>query len=100
MWNACGPVVSAEKAAIGAWLKGVAPSTELRKWFGHDPAKWEEFKKRYWEELKGSHDALAELNEYLKKGNVTFVYAAHDEEHNSALALKDFLVSEGFSAIL
>ena len=64
--------VSREKAAVDAWLKDVAPSSELRKWFGHDPAKWEEFKRRYWEELKGSQDALSELQRVFEEGECYF----------------------------
>ncbi|MGC9258484.1 MAG: DUF488 domain-containing protein [Phycisphaerae bacterium] len=80
-----------EKAAIDLWLKDVAPSTELRKWFGHDPAKWVQFKKRYWDELRQNPSAVEALRQHIKKGDVTFVYAAHDQEHNGALALREFL---------
>lgn len=83
--------VTKEKAAIDLWLKDVAPSTELRKWFGHDPVKWEEFKKRYWDELRHNQPAVENLRAYMKKGNVTFVYAARDEMHNGASALREFL---------
>lgn len=80
-----------EKAAIDLWLKDVAPSAELRQWFGHDPVKWEEFKKRYWDELRHNPSAVETLREHIKKGDVTFVYAARDETHNGALALWKFL---------
>jgi uncharacterized protein YeaO (DUF488 family) len=80
-----------ESAAVDLWLKEVAPSAKLRKWFGHDPAKWEEFKKRYWKELVESVEAVQLLKQKARQGTVTFVYAARDEEHNSALALKRFL---------
>ena len=79
------------KAKIDWWLKDVAPSAELRKWFGHDPAKWEQFKKRYWDELRHNQPAVEALREHIKKGAVTFVYAARDEKHNGALALREFL---------
>jgi uncharacterized protein YeaO (DUF488 family) len=78
-------------AAVDLWLKEVAPSPELRKWFGHDPAKWEQFEKRYWKELEEKEQAVQLLKQKAKRGTVTLVYAARDEEHNSALALKRFL---------
>jgi uncharacterized protein YeaO (DUF488 family) len=84
-----------ERAAVDLWLKDVAPSTELRKWFGHDPAKWEAFQRRYREELRQKKDAIQLLKEKGKKGTVTLVYAARDEEHNGALALKRFLEGRG-----
>ena len=73
------------------WLKELAPSTELRKWFGHDPARWEEFQARYREELREKKDALALLMEKSKGRTVTLVYGARDEEHNEALVLKRIL---------
>ena len=78
-------------AKVDLWLKEVAPSPELRKWFGHDPAKWEQFQKRYWKELEEKEEAVQLLKQKGKQGTVTLVYAARDEEHNSALALKRFL---------
>jgi uncharacterized protein YeaO (DUF488 family) len=69
----------------------VAPSPELRKWFGHDPAKWEQFQKRYWKELEEKEEVVQQLKQKGKQGTVTLVYAARDEEHNGALALKRFL---------
>ena len=80
-----------ERAAVDLWLKEVAPSPELRKWFGHDPAKWEQFQKRYWKELQEKKEAVQQLKQKSKQGTVTLVYAARDEEHNGALALKQFL---------
>jgi uncharacterized protein YeaO (DUF488 family) len=80
-----------EKAAIDLWLKEVAPSTELRRWFGHDPRKWAEFRTRYRAELEDKGDAITTRRERLKEGPVTFLFAAKDEEHNSALALKEYL---------
>ncbi len=77
------------KADIDVWLKEIAPSTELRKWFGHDPDKWIEFKKRYHRELKNNKEQVAILKEYLKKRKVTLVYAAKDVEHNEAHILKE-----------
>lgn len=82
--------VSKEKAKIDHWLKDVAPSTALRKWFGHDPAKWVEFQKRYRAELKGSA-ALGELKQLASRSPTTLVYAAADEEHNNAVLLKSLI---------
>jgi uncharacterized protein YeaO (DUF488 family) len=79
------------RAAVELWLKEVAPSPELRKWFGHDRAKWEQFHKRYWKELEENEAAVQLLKQKGKQGTVTLVYAARDEERNSALALKRFL---------
>jgi uncharacterized protein YeaO (DUF488 family) len=80
-----------EKASVDLWLKEIAPSPELRKWYSHDIEKWKEFRSRYTKELKGKSELLDEIKKYTKKGKVTFVYAAHDEEHNSALVLRDYL---------
>ncbi len=76
---------------IDAWLKDLAPSTELRKWFGHDPAKWDEFRKRYAGELEQRSEALEELVEKARAGRVTLVFSAKDTEHNNAVALKEHL---------
>jgi uncharacterized protein YeaO (DUF488 family) len=78
-----------EKASVDLWLKDIAPSTELRKWFGHDPAKWHEFRKRYCRELKNNKEQSSLLKEQMKKGKVTLVYGAKDEEHNEALVIKE-----------
>ena len=78
-------------AHVDLWLKDVAPSTALRIWFGHDPARWDEFRQRYFEELKKSDDAVAQLRALIAEQPVTFVYAAKDPEHTHALALKDFV---------
>ncbi len=83
--------VSKQKTKIDLWLKDLAPSTELRQWYGHDPARWPQFRKRYWAELKGKGDVLALLKYVTRERPVTFVYAAADEERNSAVALKAFL---------
>ena len=79
------------RAAIDLWLKEVAPSPELRKWFGHDPARWKQFEQRYWKELKDKPEDVALLRSRIREGVITFVYAAKDQEHNGALALKAFL---------
>ena len=78
-----------EKAAVDLWLKEIAPSTELRKWFSHDPAKWKEFQKRYRQEIKSNKEQVSILDEQIKKGVVTLVYGAKDEHHNEALVLKE-----------
>jgi uncharacterized protein YeaO (DUF488 family) len=83
--------LSKERAALDLWLKDVAPSPALRKWFAHDPAKWEQFQDRYRRELEGKDDDVQLLKQKGKHGTVTLVYAARDEEHNSALVLKQFL---------
>jgi len=80
-----------EQAAVDLWLKDIAPSPELRAWFGHDPTKWEQFCKRYWAELERKQDLIKLLKQKSKEGTVTFVYAAKNEKHNSAVALKAFL---------
>jgi len=80
-----------DQAALDVWLKEVAPSPELRRWFGHDPAKWEEFCRRYRQELAAKKKETDFLRQESREGAVTLVYAARDEEHNAALALKQFL---------
>ena len=77
-----------EKAKVDLWLKEVAPSTELRKWFAHDPARWAEFRMRYREELKRNKEQVALLKREAAKGTVTLVYAAKDQEHNEAVILQ------------
>jgi uncharacterized protein YeaO (DUF488 family) len=77
-----------ERAAVDLWLKEVAPSTELRKWFGHDPEKWKEFQSRYRKELHANKEAIGRLKEMSGEGAVTLVYGARDEEHNEAIVLK------------
>ena len=86
--------VGKQKAHIDLWLKDLAPSTELRQWYGHDPARWPQFRKRYRAELKDKADVLALLKYVTEERTVTFVYAAGDEERNSAVALKE-LVERG-----
>lgn len=84
--------VAKDKAHIDLWLKDIAPSNELRKWFAHDPAKWNGFKQRYLEELKANDTAVEVLKSHLAKGDVTLLYAARDREHNEAVVLRDNLV--------
>jgi uncharacterized protein YeaO (DUF488 family) len=80
-----------EKARVDLWLKTIAPSTELRQWFGHDPSKWEEFKKRYLRELSENDEAVSLLRQAVKKEAATLVYGASDTGHNAAVVLRDFL---------
>ena len=80
-----------ESLHMEAWLKDVAPSDSLRRWFGHDPEKWIEFKDRYFIELDGEPDAMEPIVEAARRGNVTLLYSAHDTEHNNAVALKEYL---------
>ncbi len=78
-----------EQASIDLWLKDIAPSTELRKWFGHNPDRWEEFKERYLAELKGNSGQIQLLKQELDTGIVTLVYGAKDEEHNQAVVIQE-----------
>ncbi len=82
--------VSKEMARVDLWLKEAAPSTALRQWFAHDPAKWEEFVRRYHAELRGRADEVKQIRGLARKGRVTLLYAARDEEHNNAVALAAF----------
>ena len=79
-------------AAIERWMKEVAPSARLRRWFGHDPARWEEFQRRYRGELHGKAELLAELRSIAHDRPLTLVYSAHDEQHNQAVVLRDVLL--------
>jgi uncharacterized protein YeaO (DUF488 family) len=80
-----------ERATVDLWLKNVAPSTELRKWFAHDPGKWEEFQSRYLEELKRNKEQVSLLKQEAAKGPVTLVYGARDQHHNEAVILQRLL---------
>lgn len=80
-----------EHAGIDQWVREVAPSTELRKWFGHDPDKWSEFKRRYFRELDRNAGAVEELKRLAGDGRTTLVFSARDERHNNAVALKEYL---------
>lgn len=79
---------------LDSWYKGVAPSNELRKWFNHDPAKWDEFRRRYFAELDGNPAAWNPLAGLARSGNLTLLYSAKDEGHNNAEALRDYLESK------
>jgi uncharacterized protein YeaO (DUF488 family) len=80
-----------KRARVDVWLKELAPSAELRRWFGHDPARWREFRARYREELKGRREALQRLRDLVRAGAVTIVFAARDTEHNNAMVIAEYL---------
>lgn len=83
--------ISKEEAGIDLWLKELAPSGELRKWFAHDPAKWDEFRRRYFLELDHIPDAVKRLADMARLGKLTLVYGAKEERFNNAVALKEYL---------
>ena len=83
--------LSKENAKFDVWLKGVAPSHELRRWYGHDAEKWEAFRQQYFRELDASREAVDALLGYVEKGDVTLLYAAKDSERNNAVALQAYL---------
>ena len=83
-----------KKACVDLWLKEIAPSTELRKWFGHDPEKWKEFQTRYRAELRQNTEQFSLLKQEAAKGVVTLLYGAKDEEHNEAVVLQTLLTSK------
>jgi uncharacterized protein YeaO (DUF488 family) len=83
--------VSKQKAKIDLWAKEAAPSSDLRRWFDHDPDKWTEFKRRYAKELAANDEALEPIREQLRAGRVTFVFASRELQFNNAVALKDYL---------
>lgn len=76
---------------IDAWLKDVAPTTELRRWFSHDPGKWQEFRRRYFAELQRSPQSWQPIVDAARRKTVTLIYSAHDPDHNNAVALRDYL---------
>lgn len=76
-----------------AWMKEVAPSTQLRKWFGHRPERWHEFRRRYKKELRANPDAWSSILDASKRGAVTLLYSAHDLEHNGAVVLREYLMA-------
>ncbi len=83
--------LSKVKAKVDVWLKDLAPSSSLRKWFNHDPARWREFRSRYFKELEQRHEELTTLIEHVKSGAVTFVFASREERFNNATALKQYV---------
>ena len=84
--------MSRDQIQIDLWLKEVAPSDELRKWFGHDPSRWDEFKERYHQELADKDDLIDQISEKASSGDVTLVFGAKDEKLNNAVALKEYLL--------
>jgi uncharacterized protein YeaO (DUF488 family) len=84
--------VKKANAGISQWMKEIAPSNELRRWFGHDPERWEEFRRRYKAELAQKQDLVGQLRDLASKGPLTLVYAAHDEAHNQAVVLREKLL--------
>ena len=83
--------VSREELEIDDWIRDLAPSTRLRKWFDHDPARWEEFQRRYFQELREKKGVIRGLLEWIRRRRVTLVYGARDPDHNNAVALRAFL---------
>ena len=83
-----------EKAKIDEWSKDIGPSSELRKWYSHDPAKWAEFKKRYWTELKNKKAIVAKLAQASMENKVTFLFGSKEEKLNSAAALKEYVETQ------
>jgi uncharacterized protein YeaO (DUF488 family) len=87
--------LSKEKVALDHWVKEIAPSKELRKWFGHDPRRWTEFRRRYAKEVHQHPGLLEQLRSLARKGTLTLVYSAHDEEHNDAVVLREIILQSG-----
>lgn len=83
--------VTKQRAALDCWMKEVAPSSELRGWFGHDATRWPEFQRRYCEELRARPQEIAQLVDLSRTGDITFVYGSRDEQHNAAVVLKDYV---------
>jgi uncharacterized protein YeaO (DUF488 family) len=83
--------LSRAKVHVDTWLKDVAPSTELRKWFGHDPEKWPQFRERYFRELDARPEAWQQILSKARRGLVTLIYSSHDTLHNNAVALQEYL---------
>jgi uncharacterized protein YeaO (DUF488 family) len=84
-------------AAIDLWAKDLAPSTALRRWFGHDPARWHEFRRRYSEEIRQHRNRLGELRDLARGGRITLVFAAHDKAHNDAVVLREILLGRSIA---
>jgi uncharacterized protein YeaO (DUF488 family) len=83
--------LSKDTLKLDGWIREVAPTTELRKWFGHDPAKWRQFRIRYFRELDSQPESWRSILSLARRGTVTLVYSSHDEEHNNAVALREYL---------
>ena len=87
--------LSKQRAAIDQWMKDISPSTKLRKWFGHDPSRWDEFRRRYATEVHQHPELLDQLRSLARKGQITLVYSASDEVHNDAVALRHVILGRG-----
>ena len=90
--------ISKAKLRVDAWPKEVGPSTELRRWFSHDPGKWREFRRRYFRELDSRPGAWQPIASAARRGRVTLVYSSHDTEHNNAVALQQYLQAKRWPA--
>ncbi len=88
--------LSKDKAKVDMWLKDIAPGDPLRKWFSHDPGKWAQFKVRYFEELNDKRELADVIKEKEKRGTVTLLFGAKDENHNNAVALKEYIESNNY----
>ena len=86
--------ISKERAAIDQWMKDISPSAELRKWFGHDPARWNEFRRRYAQEVHKNRDLLDQLRSLARQRRITLVYSAHDEKYNDAVELRELILRQ------
>lgn len=91
--------ISKDEARLTIWLKDIAPSTELREWFDHDLQRWTPFKERYFGELSNERHVIDTLIEYVRESPVTLLYGAHDETHNNAIALKEYLYDHVFPTL-
>jgi uncharacterized protein YeaO (DUF488 family) len=87
--------LSKQRAAIDQWMKDISPSTELRKWFGHDPSRWDEFRRRFAKEVHQHPELLEQLRSLARKGPITLVYSARDEAHNDAVELRHLILGRG-----
>ena len=86
--------ITKERAAIDQWMKGISPSAELRKWFGHAPARWDEFRRRYAKEVHQHAELLDQLRLLAREGPITLVYSARDEKHNDAIELRELILGK------
>jgi uncharacterized protein YeaO (DUF488 family) len=84
--------ISKKKAALDQWMRDIAPSNQLRKWFGHDPARWNEFRRRYAAEVHKNSHLLEQLRSVARDGPITLIYSARDEAHNDAIVLRDLIL--------
>ena len=87
--------LSKQRAAIDQWMKDISPSTKLRKWFGHDPSRWDEFRRRYAKEVHQHPELLDQLRSLAREGPITLVYSARDEVHNDAVELRHVILGRG-----